>query len=248
MRRVFTVILFAISMASWQRTHAFGIDFDLTADFSKLDNVIDVDDPEDLDRLWSLGFARKQVGSDFEFERFNVRLGTLGWKSSVYSSLDAPAVWQNSTGTNLGGVEPGQISMHAGPDVSSMAIIRFRPPEPGSYSFFGQFFPGDRGIAAASIRVGPGAGGTLDLIAKFEDTGVSPFVAGGVFLDVGMFLYFTVENTGSFLFGNTPVDIVIQRDVIDPVPVPPLAWLFAGSAILLLQARRPGRSSTQCSA
>lgn len=64
-----------------------------------------------------------------------------------------PSIWKNLRSSAADGVQPGQLSLHPGPNTEP-AVLRWTAPAAGFYSIKGTFHPGDYGI----MRVGGAAG------------------------------------------------------------------------------------------
>ena len=119
--------------------------YDATAEFSLVGNP---------NGVWTYGYSLNS-GNQYAFVPFDTATDTgtaQNWTLSTYNVLNTPTVWKNTDPTSTkDGVAPGQVSLHAGPDAASTAILRFTAPADGSYSFNLQFFAGDSADTLGSV-------------------------------------------------------------------------------------------------
>lgn len=206
--------------------------YDATIEFSTLSNPAGV---------WQYGYS---VGDGaYNFTRFDMPFnegGGVGWRSSTYAASGAPAVWKNASDSALFGVAPGQVSLHPGRDPFSPAVLRFVAPTAGDYSFFVQFFEGDSGVMSGSVFVN---GNLADPLARFPSTNGNPSTGGSIVMSAGDRFDVAVGNLGSFVEGNTPVQVIITSDSapggfpLRPVPEPQTVLMFAAGLVALALAR-----------
>lgn len=219
-------LIAALSICICGIAHAY----DATEDFF---SHIDPNNPPMPPSVWHYGYS---IGTGYFFRSFNVEpTSTHGWISEEYNSLGAPSVWKSTALDTINGVAPGQLAMHSGPDPYSPAVVRFVAPEDGSYSYFVQFFAGDVGETRGSVFVNNSIN---DPLADFLATSGNPSTAGSILMNTGDTFDVAVGNLADrfgFLFGSTPVDILI---VLDPVPEPPIALLFVLGLASLALARK----------
>lgn len=198
--------------------------YDATADFSLASNP---------NSVWSYGYSLNS-GSRYAFVPFDTATDTgtgQHWTLSTYRVLNTPSVWKNTAPTQTtDGVAPGQISLHAGPDAASTAILRFTAPTDGLYTFDLHFFAGDSGNTQGSVILN-GDGNSPWF--SFASTNNSPSESGMLGMGTGYTFDVAVDKVGSFYFGNTPVTLSISA-----VPEPASAALWLAGLLLAPAFRR----------
>ena len=183
--------------------------YDATASFSTTANP---------NGVWSYGYSRAGEPS-YSFASFtDVGVSVLGpyWHRASYGVF--PLVSKNQTGGALENILPGQLYLHPGPSpFQDLAILRFTAPAPDTYFVSGQFYAGAPGEMSGAVYMNG------SLLQSFPvTTDGSMFSFAPVTLNLGQTLDFVVGNNGNYLFGGTPISVVIS-----PIPEP-------SSAILIL--------------
>jgi hypothetical protein len=213
----------AFSMATWlfaANTHA--ATYDAIADFQTLSNPSGV---------WSYGYTH-EGGDNYVMTLFDTVSDSI-WTKAGYVSLNTPQIWKNTGTYALHNVLPGQLSLHPGPQpYGDDTILRFTAPSDGAYSVTGQFFAGDGGSVSGSIVLDSQLTHPLQYFADTTDQSVfAPLSLG---MKAGDTLDFVVGNNGNYLYGSTPISVVITT-----VPEPETcAMMLAGLALLAGIARR----------
>jgi hypothetical protein len=199
--------------------------YDATADFNLGGNP---------NGVWSYGYSMNS-GSQYAFVPFDTATATASgqfWTLSTYSVLGTPTVWKNMDPANtVDGVTPGQLSLHAGPDAASTAILRFTAPTTDIYSFNVQFFAGDIGNTQGSVILN-GDGSTPWF--SFASTNNNPNQSGALGMRIGDTFDVAVDKVGSYIQGNTPVTLSISAV---PEPSSAVMWLLG---LALMPACRRG--------
>jgi hypothetical protein len=172
--------------------------FDATASFQTASNP---------NGVWSYGYSTAGEPG-YTFNTFaNVGLGVLGpfWHQASLGVF--PLVSKNQTASPLENVQPGQLYLHAGPTPGGdLAILRFTAPSADTYAVEGQFFGGASGAQRGAVY----ANGVL-LQAFGVTTDDSIFTFAPVPLQAGGTLDFVVGNNGNYLFGATPLSVVVSQ-------------------------------------
>jgi hypothetical protein len=178
--------------------------------------------------VWSYGYSLAGEPA-YSFTPFaNVGSGPLGpyWHQASLGVF--PLVSKNQTANALENVQPGQLYLHAGPTpFGDLAILRFTAPTADTYVVGGQFFAGAPGAQSGAVY----ANGLL-LQAFGVTTDSSVFSFSPVSLPVGGTIDFVVGNNGNFLFGATPLSVVIS-----PIPEPMSAALFVLGCVAFASLR-----------
>ena len=140
------------------------------------------------------------------------------WVRSDYINLGTPAIWRNLKTAAESGVQPGQVSLHAGPRPNGdFAVLRFVAPiapqgasqSRQTHRVSGRFFAGDSGTTSAHVLKN---GDFVNPLRTFASTNSSPSFSLLEALAPGETLDFVVGNNGQFVFGNTPVEVTIERE------------------------------------
>lgn len=104
-----------------------------------------------------------------------------GWYRPV---TQTPAVWRNTSNSQIQGVPPGVLAFHPGP-AGEPAILRWTSPRAGSLELSGEFFPGDSGSPQVGIRKNGAllwnrlGHGRFDLITDVDTDSSIDFVVSG---------------------------------------------------------------------
>lgn len=178
------------ALLSISACNALAQQWDPTPDFSTNSNPSGV---------WSYGW------SPLTFVTFNLHTATIHPPASPlwgsYLAPDStPAIWKNTTGSQVYGIPNGSLSLHPGPG-GEASILRWSNPGDlarGSLLIEGSFGPGDSGSMTVSVRINNQAtwasanSGSFSLQAVARTTITIDFV---------------VSN--AYAFGNTPLEATI---------------------------------------
>ncbi len=193
--------------------------YDAAADFSLAGNP---------NGVWSYGYSLNS-GSQYAFVPFDTVTDTgtgQHWSKSGYNVLNTPSAWKNTDpNKTTDGVGPGQLSLHAGPDAASTAILRFTSEADAIYRVDLQFFAGDSGSTLGSVILN-GDGAAPWYPATSTNSGLSH--ADLVYLGAGYTFDMALDKVGSFHAGNTPVALSISA-----VPEPASAALWLAGLLLV---------------
>ena len=204
-----------------------GQTWNVVADFSN-------DAAKNPNGAWSYGWRH---GTKFQLMKIG-RVGDngsptwLGPLSSPIAGDGFPNIWKN-VNNFLAGVQPGQVSLHPGPN-GEACLLRWTAPATvhGTVLVKGRFFPGDEG---------PGGQGVMKVAVVKNDDWKSLLWSG---VDSGKFdlksavmpgetIDFAVY--GNFFYGNTPLEAKIT--VINSTP-PPSVQSIQHDELTSLEATR----------
>jgi hypothetical protein len=187
---------------------------------------------------WSFGWD-DGLGS-YSFQAFDiysrgldshtVGVDSQQWNKVGYQSFGGPGVYQNLSSNVWGGVPPGGMVLHPGPDgadtTGDAAVLRFTAPTTGSYTVNASFGDGDFGETLAWVLLD---GNFTTPLAALGATSLNPSYSQTLTLTAGQTLDFMVGNAGDFFFDSTALAVTVSA----PVPEPEgLALMLAGLGLL----------------
>lgn len=181
-------------------TCVIGAVFDANNDYS---------DTANPNGAWSYGCsANSTLGSAFvAFDTFNADGGGTGNNEWSSSSLGhTPNFRKNTSDSTIFGANPGQVSLHPGPN-NEYAILRFTAPAAGSYLIDSQFFAGDTGETDAHVLLN---NDTASPLFSAPSTTTNPAFTTTVALQQGDVVDFVVGSLGDHNFDTTPLRVFIQ--------------------------------------
>lgn len=199
MKKFIATLLMVASVGAFAQT------YNARTDYKKISPVNVV-----VNEVWSYGFIAVNSGVHtfklFDSGRFS------SWQTLFASSSTEAHVWRNDGTTTVTGVKPGQFSLHPGSvygePMNSAAAVRFTAPEAGTYSVWAKFYKGDCGNMSAWVVLNSGFKVPL---VDFPETDSEPVFSSDIDLSLGGKLIFMVGNDGSYVCGNTPVNIIITK-------------------------------------
>lgn len=206
-------ILTGAVLQSLAPLHLQAATWDLTADFSAVDNP---------NGSWSYGWSQGLAGP---LNLYGSRVD-LYWGTVLYSAQDAygnycPDISQNDAIHSMYGVEPGQVALHPG-NFGEVSVARWTSPVAGTVSVSGEFGAGNFGVMSYHVAVN----GSL-VQEWINDPATEPFlfttsVAPGSTID------FVVGSDINYTGGSTPL-----RATIRTLAVPEPTSMLAGALLLL---------------